>query len=230
PLRLKRGGESIELSPWSERRISCTIVAGGQPEPWRGDNGVVLDVPTRVITLAGQREPILRHDPETSTSMELPDSADANATEEVTVACRLRSEGPTGTWQSMATKWSADDRNWGLILGRDTGELTFSATFTKGVRGYQDISSKYALFDGQWHHVAATYSAHDAQVCFYVDGKLVQTVHRDGGPMPAIKTPARVASGFIDGRQKPAKTMAVMKGLRVWNRALSADEIAAQTR
>lgn len=230
PLPLNRGGESIELSPGSERRVSCSTVAGGQPEPWRGDNGVVLDVPTRVITLAGQREPILRHDPETSTSMELPDSDDANATEEVTVACRLRSEGPTGTWQSMATKWSADDRNWGLILGRDTGELTFSATFTKGVRGYQDISSKYPLFDGQWHHVAATYSAHDAQVCFYVDGKLVQTVHRDGGPMPAIKTPARVASGFIDGRQKPAKTMAAMKGLRVWNRALSADEIGAQSR
>lgn len=230
PLHLKRGEESIELSPGNERRISCTIAPGGQPAPWRAENGAVLDVPTRVITLDGQREPILRHDPETSMAMELHDSARANAIEEVTVACRLRSEGPTGTWQSMATKWSAEDRNWGLILGRDTGELTFSATFTKGVRGFQDISSKHPLFDGQWHHVAATYSAHDAQVCFYVDGRLVQTVQRDGGPMPAITAPARVAGGFVDGRQKPAKTMAAMKGLRVWNRALSADEIAAQSR
>lgn len=230
PLHLKRGQESLELAPKTERRVSCAIAAGGQPEPWRGENGVVLDIPTRVITLAGQREPILQHDPETSTAMELPNSADANATDEVTVACRLRSEGPTGTWQSMATKWSAEDRNWGLILGRDTGELTFSATFTKGARGFQDISSKRALFDCQWHHVAATYSAHDAQVCFYVDGVLVQTVHRDGGPMPAIKTPARVASGFIDSRQKPPKTMAAMKDLRVWNRALSAAEIAAESR
>ncbi len=232
PLRLHRGQEIVELVPGAQRQVvskcSPENEASGRIEPWRSEDGLVLEVPSRVVTLAGQREPILRYDPETSNAAGLPDSAGANATDEVTVACRLRSDGPTGTWQSMATKWSSEDRNWGLILGRDTGELTFSATFTKGVRGYQDISSKHSLFDGQWHHVAATYSSHDAQVCFYVDGKLVQTVVRDGGPMPEIKAPVRIAGGFADGRLKPPKRMATMKELRVWNRALSAEEIAAQ--
>jgi hypothetical protein len=76
--------------------------------------------------------------------------------------------------------------------------------------------------------VAVTYSAHDAEVCFYVDGQLVRRVARDGGPLPANQVPVSVARGFIDGRSKPPKAVAAMSGLRVWNRALSAEEIAAQ--
>ena len=233
PLHLKSGSESIELAPQSERTVSCTsaITDGrNQPESWCSANGMVLEVPTRIIQLAGQQEPILRYEPETSTATELPGSVAADATDEVTIACRLRSSGPSGTWQMLATKWETDNRNWGLILGRETGELTFSATFTKGVRGFQDISSKHALFDGQWHHVAVTYSAYDAQICFYVDGKLVQTVARDGGPLPVTKVPVHIAGGFVDSRHKPQKSMAAMKDLQVWNRALSAMEIAELSR
>jgi hypothetical protein len=231
PLRLTRGQETIELAAGAERRVqiacSATAKSVGPIEPWRSAGGEVLNVPARVVVLAGQREPILRYDPETRQARELPGSVGANVTDEVTVACRVRSSGPSGTWQSLATKWG-ERRNWGVFLGRERGDLSFSTSFANGPGEFSDVASGHSLFDDRWHRVAVTYSAHDAEVCFYVDGQLVRRVARDGGPLPANQVPVSVARGFIDGRSKPPKAVAAMSGLRVWNRALSAEEIAAQ--
>jgi hypothetical protein len=230
PLRLTRDRETVELPAGGERRIKVTRTAeawtAGPIEPWRSANGVSLAVPAQVVMLEGRREPILRYDAQTSRSIELPDSAGANASDEVTVAARFRSQGPSGTWESLATKWTGEHRNWGLFLGREKGDLSFSASFAKGPGSFSDVGSDHALFDGQWHRVAVTYSAHDAEICFYVDGQLVRRVPRDGGPLLGNQGPVRLASGFTDSRAKPPKTVAALSDLRVWNRALSAEEIA----
>jgi hypothetical protein len=229
PVRLTRDRQTIELGAGAECRLKPTHTArpGATLEPWHVANGVTLAVPARVVLLAGQRAPILRYDAETSQTRELPDSAGANASDEVTVAARFRSQGPTGTWETLATKWTGEHRNWGVFLGREKGDLCFSASFAKGPGLFQDVVSEHGLFDGRWHRVAVSYSAHDAEVCFYVDGQLVRRVPRDGGPLLTNQGPVRVAGGFVDGRVKPPKTVAAVRDLRVWNRALSAEEIAA---
>ncbi len=110
---------------------------------------------------------------------------------------------------------------------RKKGDLSFSASFAKEPGLFSDIGSDHSLFDGRWHRVAVTYSAHDAEVCFYVDGQLVRCVPRDGGRLLGNQGPVRLAGGFTDPRVKPPKTVAVVSQLCVWNRALSAKEIAA---
>lgn len=230
-LRLTRNRQTIELPAGGERQVNVTQSAeawsAGPIEPWCAAHGLSLAIPTQAVLLAGQREPIFHYDAETSRTLEVPDSAGANASDEVTVAARFRSQGPTGTWESLATKWTGEHRNWGVFLGREKGDLSFSASFAKGPGLFSDIGSDHSLFDGRWHRVAVSYSAHDAEVCFYVDGQLVRRVPRDGGLLLANQGPVRVAAGFTDGRVRPSKTMAAVSQVRVWNRALSAAEIAA---
>lgn len=229
PLRLDWGQDHVELASGAEKRVAATRNAenwaAAVAEPWRSAGGVSLILPAQVVILDGQREPIFRHDAEVSKTTELPDAAGATATDELTVMARFRSDGPTGTWQALATKWGDERRNWGVFLGREKGELSFSASFAKGPGSFQDISSEHSLFDGRWHRVAVTYSAHDAEICFFVDGNLIRRVARDGGKLLTNHVPVRLAGGFIDGRAKPAKTMAAVGQVQVWNRALSAEEI-----
>lgn len=73
--------------------------------------------------------------------------------------------------------------------------------------------------------MAVTYSARDAEVCFYVDGELVRRLAREGGKLLTNRVPVRLAGGFTDGRSQPAKTMAAVSQVQVWNRALSSEEI-----
>jgi hypothetical protein len=228
PVHLTWAKETVELPAGGEKRITLTRTAEtwvSGIEPWRSADGLSLLVPTQVVMLEGQREPILRYDAETSKSIELPDSSGANVTDEVTVAARFRSQGPTGTWESLATKWKGEHRNWGVFLGRENGDLSFSASFAKGPGSFMDIGSNHSLFDGQWHRVSVTYSAHDAEVCFYVDGKLVRRVPRDGGKLLTNQGPVSLAGGFADPRVTPPKPQAAVSHLRVWNRALSAEEV-----
>jgi hypothetical protein len=229
PLRLRWAENVVDLAPGGEKRIALTRSDEAwrvdATKPWRSDGGMSLTLPAQVAIIEGQREPVLRWDAETRKPIELPGSVGANATDEVTVAARFRSDGPSGTWQSPVTKWDADRRNWGLYLSREKGELTFSASWTKRPGAFHDVSSEHALFDRRWHRVAVTYSAYDAQLCYYVDGTLVRQIPCDGGKLLTNQAPVRLAGGFTDGRVKPARTMAAVSQVRVWNRALSADEI-----
>jgi len=229
-LRLSWAQDNVPLAPGEEKQIAVTRTVeawrAGAAEPWQSASGISLALPAQIVILEGRRDPILRHEAETSKPVELGDAASADATDEVTVAARFRSEGPTGTWQTLATKCDGDRRrNWGVFLGREQGDLSFSASFEKLPGAFYDIGSGYSLFDGRWHRVAVTYSAHDAEVCFYVDGERVRRVARDGGKLLTNRVPVRLAGGFTDGRSQPAKTMAAVSHVQVWNRALSGEEI-----
>jgi hypothetical protein len=151
-----------------------------------------------------------------------------DATDEVTVSCRLRSEGPSDTWQAPVTKWEGDvSRNYGLYLEREKGGFCFSASFEKGTFRHNDFSSGVSLFDGKWRHVAGTYSKHDAAVCFYVDGKLVKRQVFDGGNLKTNTAPITIANGFVLTEGNAKKVRAAVRDVRIWNRALSAEELSS---
>ena len=46
--------------------------------------------------------------------------------------------------------------NWGVFLGREQGDLSFSASFEKLPGAFHHIGSGHSLFDGRWHRVAVT--------------------------------------------------------------------------
>ncbi len=232
PLAFRTAKAPVTIPPNGESRVTLRIAAdhaaSWQAPVWRSSDGrVELTTPARVVALTSQREPIFQRREETTQRVAVPDSPALAARDEVTVACRFRSDGPSDTWQAPLSKWDGESRrNYGLYLTRDKGELCFSASFEKGAQ-FTDLNSGVRLFDGRWHRVAATYSKHDAAVCFYMDGALVKRIAFDGGDLKSADAPLIIASGFNltqDGKSTPR---AAVRDVQVWNRALTATEIAA---
>jgi hypothetical protein len=240
PLVLTAPGRVIGLG--SNVRMVTTfnvpyaLAVTWKPPVWRSPDGQVeLQTPARVVALAGQREPVFQRPEETKEPVTIPHTPVFNATDEVTVSCWLRSDGPSDTWQTLVGKYVSDIvRNYGLYLGREKGELCFSASFERGTFRHNDFNSGVSMFDGKtsassvepWRHIAATYSKHDAEVCFYVDGKSVKRQAFDGGDLKTNTAPITIANGFILTEGKAKKIRASVRDIRIWNRALTAQEIA----
>jgi hypothetical protein len=231
-LALSTSGRSITMAPNAQTTVTLPIPAA-EAERWSSpvwrsaDGAIAWQTPARVVALAGQREPIFQRPEEAREPVEVPDTSGLNAADEVTIACEIRSEGPTGTWQAPVTKWDGEQaRNYGIYLGREKGELCFSATYEKNMgQRFNDMSSGFSLFDGKWHRVAVTYSKHDQEICFYVDGKLVKKQSFDGGDLKPNSAPIRIANGFIHPDDKTKTPRGAVRNVRIWNRALSAEEI-----
>lgn len=232
PINLSGAGQKVSLPANGQQtvtlRVAAAEIASWQAPVWRSDDrALTLQATTKVIALKGQHAPIYEHREEVSRPTVVPKSSDLQATDEVTLACWIRSDGPSETWQVPVSKWHRDStRNYGLYLGREKGELHFSASFEKNPSPFTDLSSGTPLFDGRWHRVAVTYSKHDAEICFYVDGKLVKRQSMDGGDLKPTATPIAIANGFPAAKDKTSKQPAAVRGIRIWNRALSAEELA----
>lgn len=223
-VELSAPGQKVALPANGERlvpvHVSAKEAAAWQPPVWRDAEGLLtLTTPTRVIALAGQHDPIFQYDEETSRPTSVPDSTGLHASDEVTIACRLRCDGPGKSWQTPVAKARGEDRNYSLFLGREKGEFCFSASFEKGAYLFTDVNSGVTLFDGKWHAVAVTYSKYDAEVCFYVDGKLVKRQPMDGGDLKSNDAPIVIGNGFAAPR-------AAVQGIQIWNRALSAEDVS----
>jgi len=226
-LSSRYGSVAVPAGGTRSLKIAIAHEAAGkwQPLEWVSpDRKLVLVTPLRVAAVTGQQDPIFQHVDEVTRPTLVPNSANLAASDEVTIACRLRASGPTPGWQAPVTKWKSDvARNFGLFLSREKGEPAFSATFTKLPGKFRDITSGQSLFDGQWHVVAVTYSRFDAQLCFYVDGKLVQRETVDGGALQPVDAPLMLAAGFPAAKNGQAP--AAVKDIRIWNRALGVDEL-----
>ena len=227
PVTLAAAGRSVTLRPGEERVVDLPVPAGAaaawKPPVWRTPDGTVSwETPARVVALAGRRAPIFEWRGETSEMVTVPHTPQLDATDEVTVWCTLRSDGPTDGWPTPVAKFEGDVlRNYGLFLGREKGEFSFSASFEKGAYRHSDFSSGVSLFDGKWHTVAATYSRHDAEVRLYVDGNLAQRHAYDGGALKPTTASLTIAGSLFAG-QTPR---GAVREVRIWNRALTADEL-----
>jgi hypothetical protein len=125
------------------------------------------------------------------------------------------------------TKWKGEaSRNFGIYLSREKGEFCFSASFARHGSRFNDISSGLSVFDGKWHALAVTYSKYDADVRFYQDGKLIKRLAFDGGDLATNDMPVAIANGFFKTQGGKTRPVAAVRDVWIWNRALSAEEVA----
>ncbi len=148
----------------------------------------------------------------------VPDAPSLYLPDEVTLAFWLRLLGETGTWQFPVTKYLNENvrRNYGIYLHREELSPCFSASFERGTYLHNDVGSGVPVNDGQWHHIAATYSMFEGRVRIYVDGDLATDQATDMGAMLPADTPLRIGTA----------TIGAIDEVIVYPRVLSAEEIA----
>ncbi len=133
----------------------------------------------------------------------------------------------TGLSQTLIGRWdfpSVDDtsRAFTLQLGPQ-GSLVFATDETTARRPLELRAPASVLFDGAFHHVAATWST--TAVSIYIDGTLATTAASQGGVLnPTPTTPLRIGA---EGRSSSAAfpMSGAIDEPAVWGRALNAAEV-----
>jgi hypothetical protein len=109
-----------------------------------------------------------------------------------------------GLVQALASRWDfpgTDDsaRTFSLLLG-PRGQLIFDTDETTARRPEELQTGPQALYDGFFHHVAATWN--QTEIALYVDGSLVTSKPSQGGTLnPAATTAFRLGSQLGLGDQ-----------------------------
>jgi hypothetical protein len=231
PLRLLNNGHAVTLAPRGTQKVLWTVsaraAAAWQPPVWQSeDEQIELPLPTRVAVLKGQQKPIFVQRDEVHKGTVVKQSQALNAGDELTLVCRVRSAGPSGKPQVLATKAGGGTRNFAVLLDKTTGVLALDASFER-LSSAVETQGGPSLFDGKWHLVGVTYSMHDAEVRFFVDGAMVGRRPLDGGALKPNTAAIVLGGGFVD---EQGRSRAVIRDLGIWNRALSAEELSAAGR
>jgi len=132
--------------------------------------------------------------------------------------CRPDVAGQSDRWMVN----SVGAANSGYRLGFDSGKLCWQVPKTPWSHM---VKAPEPLEIGKWHHVAAT--CDDETMRLYLDGKEVASGQR-GGPL----NPSN--SSLVLGSYAPSHPRAFFQGaldeVRIWDRALTASEVAARAR
>jgi hypothetical protein len=134
------------------------------------------------------------------------------------------------TLQTIASRWdfpSADDsaRTFALVLRAD-GTLEFDTDETSLRRPVELHAPAPQLFDGFFHHVAATWDIN--RIAIYVDGVEVGSQVSQGGVLnPNTGTTFRLGGQSHGGTGDQFPYFGVIDEPSIWSRALSASEVAS---
>ena len=141
----------------------------------------------------------------------------------ITVSAWIKTRDTDGFWNRIVDKDYRKGYNLGL--GGDYNEKGWRGKlFSDGSAGF--IASDRAVGDNRWHHVAATFDG--KVVCCYIDGQ---------GKIQSLKAPKRLDKNNWDlcignsvTEDQSGEFIAydgLIDEVRIYNRALSADEIKA---
>jgi hypothetical protein len=135
----------------------------------------------------------------------------------------------TGTLQTIISRWnfpSTDDgsRTFALTL-RPNGDLEWDTDEITLRRPVQLVAATQ-VFDGFFHHVAATWDIN--RIALYVDGAQVASATSQGGALNAnLATAFRLGGQSHGGSGNLFPFTGVIDEPSVWSRALSASEVAS---
>lgn len=206
----------------------CVVDTSGLIGWWRGEDGLTAEIGPDLQGTAGFDGGIVGQgmvlDPTRSAST----SALDTLTTALTVEMWIRPISGASGVQSLATRWefpSQDDaaRTFSLTLMPE-GRLVFETDETT-LRRPEVLSGQVPnVFDGAFHHVAATW---DSQlITLYFDGAPIATAPSQGGLLNPVTT-TLFRLGAKSGLGDPFWFTGVMDEPSVWNRALTASEVGA---
>lgn len=145
--------------------------------------------------------------------------------DEFTLLAWVKPAGENKSWQWVMAKCEGDrQRNYGLYLSLRDGAFYFTGTPAPMGTGHTDLPSGRQLWDGQWHHVAATYSRWSGKLRLYVDG--AQAQEHDFAPDGLAVTTAPLMIGEALGGGADGHTSAYLDDVAIYPRALIAAEVA----
>ena len=147
-------------------------------------------------------------------------SAFGSVSNAVTVELWIKHEAITGSWDIYLTKYQDGDNRWYLRVNSDDTAGTYGESGGTEIYMPGNIVSTKKVASNGWHHVAFTASVGGTCV-WYVDG-----LQAGGGTVPltaSFANTGKLLIGAYDGAALPIR--ALMDDVRIYNRALSADEI-----
>ncbi len=147
----------------------------------------------------------------------IPNEGNFDITGSLTVTAWIRVNAFTRSWQSIVTK---GDRAWRLQRANNTNSLGWACSdLSRHEVG--DLYGNRAVNDGRWHHVAGVHDG--TKTCLFVDGTLdaseetERTISVNDYPV-LIGQNAQQTGRFFLG---------LIDDVRIYDRALSADELQA---
>jgi hypothetical protein len=159
----------------------------------------------------------------------IPDSAAVSVTGNLTLSCWFRTS--TSAYQMLMCKYTgttAQNSYFLFLRGNGGGDTTKMSFFVEieGSGGFEvyGTASPVSVFDGNWHHIAGTYDGTNLRS--YIDGTLANTAACTG----SIKdSTTDLNLGRAPGGT-PYYFAGYMNHVRIYNRALSAAEVARLAR
>ncbi len=239
---LKSSGASSQMLPAGLRKAVGQVAASSFPGPggtvcvvdtvgvlgwWAGEGGVSAVIGSSLAGSVGFGVGAVGSGFVFDGAQSLSLSGFAAVSSSVSVEMWVKPQ-QTDRVQVLASRWdfpSVDDgeRSFELSLS-PTGSLVWSTDETTTRRPEQFAVSVPAIFDGGWHHVAATWG--NGQMRVFFDGSQVGSTASQGGLLnPASSTPLLL--GAKTGLGDPFFLFGGLDEPTVWGRALSAGEVAA---
>jgi len=187
----------------------------------QGNNGT-LNGPVRTVGKLGQA---LQFDG-SGDFITIPHQAALNfsdATSQFTISAWVKMPAFTSTVNSVLTKWDVSQRSW-ILSVENSAKPALRLSTTGAGTDMMVTSTGSALLAGQWHHVVATADIGTDSYKIYVDGIEQST----SGSVNISSIFAGTATLNIGATKKGTDDLfnsGVIDEVRLYNRALSADEI-----
>jgi len=154
--------------------------------------------------------------------VEVPDSASLDITDEITIEAWVKPAGQS-TWGGIVVKGPHSNLARYQIFYTDTKKIRFGVT--DGTT-FADVYSDSALTDNQWYHIVGVYNK--IEVALYINGvkqtdthPFTQDLISTSGYNLNIGQGSSGANEFFNG---------TIDEVRIWRRALSAEEIQARAK
>lgn len=208
----------------------CVIDTSGMIGWWEGQDDLVATVGPALEGTVVHADAVARRGMSFDAGSRVGTAALPTVDDGVTVEMWVRPDAAVAAvrTQTLAGRWDApglDDtsRSYQLTIG-PFSNLTWSTDEVTLRRPVELVATVPQLFDGEFHHVAATWTP--ALVTIHVDGVQVASAASQGGVLnPAATTPFRL--GSKDGLGDPFSFIGIIDEAAVFERALTGAEIAA---
>ena len=205
----------------------AAIASSGLLAWWRGENATTGHVGVPLSGTTAYVDARVGRGFQLTSDHQLRTTAMPAVSTGVTVEMWVRTAN-LGTTQTLASRWElisqTDDRRSFSLTLSPWGDLVWETDETSSQRPMTMRVPASQLFDGNFHHVAVTWTTTTATV--YVDGLPLASQASQGGVLNAAST-VEFRLGSQAGPGSPLSFEGVIDEPAVWSRALSFLEISA---